>query len=290
MCNRPIETIVTNGTRQKYIKYPCGQCLGCRLDKQKQWSERCKYELKKHVKGAFVTITYDDLHLEFKEGCKRPTLSREQFDKYIDRVTQASKEKYGKDFRYKFFASNEYGGKLLRPHAHILFFGLDWATDQDVIKKTWKLGMTKILPVKISGIRYVVDYFSKEHVNGQLAIDRYDSQGLERPFISHSQGLGRGLYFEHREEILKTGKIMNGTKSILIPPYYKSLLSDYSDENTYAQTNSIQKNEKRMKQRAKNAGYDNVKEYEEDLKKGSELNLLARLRNKGAIIDDREIY
>lgn len=290
MCNRPIETIVTNGTRQKYIKYPCGKCLGCRIDKEKQWAQRCEYEQKKYVKSAFVTITYDDLHLNFKEKAVKPTLSREEFDKFIDRVTQATKKKYGKDFRYKFFASNEYGGLFKRPHAHILFFGLDFQEDRDLIKKCWKYGNIDCKPIKRGAIKYVVDYFSKEMVTGELAIKRYDSQGLERPFISHSQGLGRGLYFENRKQIQETGQLVIGQKQFKIPPYYRSLLSNYDSEETYKQTDTLHKEELKLKARALKEGYTNVKEYQKELGLCKERNLLEKIRRQGGIVDDREVF
>ena len=290
MCNRPIETLITNGTRSKYIKYPCGQCLGCRIDKEKMWSQRCEYEQKKFVKSAFVTITYDDLHLQFKEKAIRPSLSREEFDKYIDRITQNSKAKYGKDFKYKFFASNEYGGIFKRPHAHILFFGLDFQRDNDIFKKSWKYGMIKTMPIKPGAIRYVVDYFSKEMLTGDLAIETYDKKGLERPFISHSQGLGRGLYFENREEIRNTGQLIIGGKQIKIPSYYRSLLSDYDSEQTYKQTDTLHKEMLRMKARAKKAGYDDIKDYEKEMHLAKERNLLEKIRREGGIVDDREVF
>ena len=290
MCNRPIESIITNGTRQRHIKYPCGHCIGCRLDKEKQWTERCEYEQKKFVKSTMLTLTYDDLHLNFTENATEPTLIKEDFNKFIDRVTQASKTKYGKEFRYKFFGTGEYGGIFRRPHYHVLFFGLDFIEDKDLFKACWKLGQTDAKPIKQGGIRYVVDYFRKEMVSGDLAIEKYDKKGIERPFISHSQGLGRGLYFENREQIKNTGQLKIGQRQFTVPAYYRSLLSDYESEQVYKQTDTLHKEKLRAQARAKKAGYESIEEYERNMKLAREMNLIEKIRRKGGIVDDREVF
>ena len=42
---------------------PCGYCLNCRKDKQQYYIDRAEYEYKTRLSGAFVTFTYDDIHL-----------------------------------------------------------------------------------------------------------------------------------------------------------------------------------------------------------------------------------
>lgn len=286
MCNNQIIKTVSNGIRQKSIKYPCGNCIGCRIDKLRMWSARCEYEAKKG-QNAFVTLTYDDLHLHFKEGASMPSLDRLELKKYFDRVYRAYENKYKKKPEYKYFSSAEYGGIFLRPHYHILFFGLDFKNDKDIIEKTWKLGQIKILPLLKGSIKYVVDYFTKEMINGEQAVKRFDTKGLERPFVSHSQGIGRGLYFENSEQIKKTGKIIIGSRTFPVPTYYRSLLTDYTDEQTYTQTEAQFHEKKRMIRRAKANGFEKLEEYEEFLHKNNERELLEKLRNKGAILDDR---
>lgn len=290
MCNNPIVTTISNGIRQKSIKYPCGNCIGCRIDKLRIWSTRCEYEAKKR-QNSFVTLTIDDLHLKFKENASMATLDRSELRKFFDRIRVNFKAKYGKTKPYdvKFFATGEYGGIFGRPHYHILFFGLDFKLDQDLIKKCWKWGNVKIDPLLQGGIRYVVDYFTKEHVNGELAIKMYDTKGIERPFIMHSQGIGRGLYFENRDQIKKTGKIKIGSKTFPVPAYYRSLITDYDSEQCYTQTDAQYHEKKRMLRRAKANGFEKLEEYEEFLHKNNERALLEKLRNKGAIIDDRTL-
>lgn len=45
------------------IKLPCGQCIGCRLERSRQWAMRCVHEASLYEKNCFITLTYDDSHL-----------------------------------------------------------------------------------------------------------------------------------------------------------------------------------------------------------------------------------
>ena len=42
------------------VVVPCGQCLGCRLDKANDWAIRCVHEAKLHMHNCFITLTYND--------------------------------------------------------------------------------------------------------------------------------------------------------------------------------------------------------------------------------------
>ena len=45
------------------LKIPCGRCIGCRLERSRQWANRCMLELQYHESSYFVTLTYDDEHV-----------------------------------------------------------------------------------------------------------------------------------------------------------------------------------------------------------------------------------
>src|SRR4051812_44934530 len=42
---------------------PCGQCIGCRLERSRQWAMRLVHEKKLHSHSSFITLTYDDKNL-----------------------------------------------------------------------------------------------------------------------------------------------------------------------------------------------------------------------------------
>ena len=45
------------------LTIPCGRCIGCRLERSRQWAMRCVHEAEMHDENVFVTLTYDDDHL-----------------------------------------------------------------------------------------------------------------------------------------------------------------------------------------------------------------------------------
>src|SRR5882672_6540477 len=45
------------------ITLPCGRCVGCKLERSRQWAMRCVHESKLHKDNVFVTLTYDNENL-----------------------------------------------------------------------------------------------------------------------------------------------------------------------------------------------------------------------------------
>ena len=178
MCSNPWFKKINN----KWQSLPCGQCLACRIDSLILWQTRCNIE---YIKGrsAFVTFTYDDNHLHYKENAFLPTLKKEEIHRYLDNI----RHKVNKlpllpslcRKNYHFFFAGEYGDSFLRPHAHILFFGLDFLDMKNLFINSWKNGSIKSLPVSQGGIRYVVDYMTK-NLTGVQAEQEYD-------FLSYNQ-------------------------------------------------------------------------------------------------------
>lgn len=46
--------------KDKPLQVPCGRCIGCRLEKARQWAVRCMHEASLYDKNCFVTLTYDE--------------------------------------------------------------------------------------------------------------------------------------------------------------------------------------------------------------------------------------
>ena len=40
------------------IDIPCGQCIGCRLKRSRDWATRCMLESGYHSSNTFLTLTY----------------------------------------------------------------------------------------------------------------------------------------------------------------------------------------------------------------------------------------
>lgn len=46
------------------IEIACGQCIGCKLERSKQWAIRCMHEAQMHEKNSFITLTFDQESLQ----------------------------------------------------------------------------------------------------------------------------------------------------------------------------------------------------------------------------------
>src|SRR4051812_8660340 len=78
---------------------PCGQCIGCRLEKSRQWAMRLMHERKLHTSSAFLTLTYDDAHIP-----AGGTLDKRDFQLFMKRLRKAHSEA-----KIRFYACGEYG-------------------------------------------------------------------------------------------------------------------------------------------------------------------------------------
>ena len=107
---KPREALI----REK-LEVPCGQCIGCRLERSRQWAVRCIHEAQLHKDNCFITLTYNDEHLP-----SPPSLSVRDFQLFMKRL----RKRFGKGIR--FFHCGEYGEKYGRPHYHACLFGFDF--------------------------------------------------------------------------------------------------------------------------------------------------------------------
>jgi len=174
------------------IKLPCGQCIGCRLERSRQWAVRCLHENKCHDRSAFLTLTYDDEHLP--QGA---TLVKRDLQLFMKRLRKSRSE------TLRFFACGEYGDTTLRPHYHVLLFGSDFSDKRfyrekngeklyssDELDSIWSNGNTAIGAVSFESAAYVARYVLKK-VTGESAAWHYS--GREPEFVNMSRRPGIGL-------------------------------------------------------------------------------------------------
>lgn len=68
------------------VKLPCGQCVGCRLERSRQWAVRCMHEAQMFERNCFITLTYDPKSLPTVPGTDVPTLRLDDFQKFMKRL------------------------------------------------------------------------------------------------------------------------------------------------------------------------------------------------------------
>ena len=121
------------------VTVPCGQCIGCRLERSRQWAVRCVHEAQLHEDNCFVTLTYDDEHLPV-DG----SLKVRDFQLFMKRLRKTLAPR-----KLRFFHCGEYGDENWRPHYHALLFGFD---PPDKMFYTSKGGNTLYLSAQLQEI------------------------------------------------------------------------------------------------------------------------------------------
>lgn len=156
------------------MKVPCGQCIGCRLERSRQWAIRCVHENQMHDESCFVTLTYDDDNLP-----KGETLVREHCQLFFKRLRK-------KTPRIRLFYCGEYGDESKRPHYHALIFG--WRptdgkqlTNDDPplyeskkLTETWGMGLCSFGDITFESAAYTARYCTKK-ITGDKARDHYST-------------------------------------------------------------------------------------------------------------------
>lgn len=63
------------------LKLPCNTCVGCRLDRARQWAMRCMDEASLYQDNSFITLTFNDENLP-----KFRSLDLSLFQKFMKRL------------------------------------------------------------------------------------------------------------------------------------------------------------------------------------------------------------
>lgn len=136
--------------RAGLIEGGCGQCLPCRINRQRLWTIRCLLEAGQHQHSSYVTLTYDDKHLPLSGS-----VSLRDIQLFFKRLRRR-----GHEFRY--YACAEYGERSWRPHYHAILFGL---RDGCGVREAWRDGFVHISGVGPESIAYVAGYCLKGAYN-----------------------------------------------------------------------------------------------------------------------------
>lgn len=59
------EIVFSSGQAQSCLdlKLPCNNCVGCRLERARQWAMRCMDEASLYKDNSFITLTFNETHL-----------------------------------------------------------------------------------------------------------------------------------------------------------------------------------------------------------------------------------
>lgn len=156
------------------IPFPCGQCLPCRINRRRVWTHRLILELYNHDAACFVTLTYDDEHLPSSGLLYKPDL--QLFLKRLRRSVEPT--------RIRFYACGEYGSVNMRPHYHLILFGIS-SDFSSIIDSCWRRGMIHVGECTPDSIQYVAGYVTKKMIK--------KTDGIPPEFATMSRRPGIGF-------------------------------------------------------------------------------------------------
>lgn len=224
----------SQGYKDLEVMVPCGQCIGCKLDKSRQWAIRCVHESKTHVENCFITLTYDPEHLP--DG---NTLVKDDLTKFFKRLRERIKyEQPGREIRY--FACGEYGEIGKRPHYHAIVFGYDFQDKEfiggsgqnklytsDMLSDLWKYGFSTVGSVSFDSAAYVARYCTKK-ITGVKAEEHYNGREPEYCVMSRRPGIGNQWFQGNYGDFERAGYriILDNGKSIKAARYYENIYQE----------------------------------------------------------------
>ena len=247
------EYLRSNLSKNENITLPCGQCVGCRLERSRQWAMRCMHEAKMHEENCFITLTYNEDNVPL-------TLVKADVQKFIKRLRQKFKEK-----KIRYYMCGEYApiidqfgrtikNKLGRPHYHILLFGFDfkdklhWTTKRghklyisEDLNKLWKFGYSLIGSVTFESAQYVARYILKK-VLGNMAKEYYKGKVPEYTAMSRRKGIGRTWFEKYCKDIYPRDRVIIGGRECKPAKYYDQIF-DLMEPEEFAKIKEIRKRE-----------------------------------------------
>lgn len=219
------------------IKVPCGQCIGCRIDKARQWAVRIMNEASLHDVNCFITLTYDNINIPYGG-----TLVKKHFQDFMKRLRKKVK------VPIRFFHCGEYGEKMKRPHYHAVIFGYDFpdkekATETYCISKElfelWQYGIHSVQELNFNTASYVARYVVKK-VNGAKKDDHYininERNGEiyeiipEYITMSRKPGLAKNWLDKYASEVYNTDSVVIEGREYKVPRYYDEKYGEINEE------------------------------------------------------------
>lgn len=246
------------------ITIPCGQCIGCRLARSREWAVRCVHEASLHSKNCFITLTYKDKYLP-KDG----SLVKKDFQKFMKRLRKNTNKKI------RYYQCGEYGesckncgqNKLNcektskcwdptfgRPHYHAILFGIDFEEDQELLtivngeklynsetlRKIWGKGHVSIGNVTFESAAYVARYVMKK-INGKNKDNHYQridySSGEilnklqpEYTTMSRRPGIASDWFKKYSADVFPSDDIHIDGRPLRPPKFYDKMFADIHPE------------------------------------------------------------
>lgn len=254
------------------VTIPCGQCIGCKLERSRQWAIRCVHEASLYDKNCFITLTYRDEKLPKNNSLEVPA-----FQNFMKRL----RKRFGAGIR--FFQCGEYGEKFQRPHYHACLFNFDFPDRElfqirdgtrlytsKALEELWTDGFSTIGDVTFESAAYVARYVTKK-LTGDKAIDHYNvvdhktgeiliERKPEYVTMSRRPGIGKPWLDKFNTDVYPGDFVVMDGKKMRPPKYYDSKF-ELDDPETFRKIKAQRK--RQVIETAHNATWERLAVREE---------------------------
>ncbi|WNK13562.1 MAG: replication initiator protein [Microvirus sp.] len=227
------------GLKSTALEIPCGQCIGCRLDRARSWAIRCIHEASLHKDNCFLTLTY-------KDDQPNHSLNKRDFTLFMKKL----RKKFPlKEIRY--FQCGEYGDETQRPHHHVLLFGFDFLDKvyftqsqgnkifvSKLLSELWPHGIHSIGEITFDSACYTARYILKK-TTGPNAKEHYGERIPEYTTMSRRPGIATTWFQQNFPDIYNYDKCVISHDFVARPPVFYDRMYEHIFPDNYK---SIKKN------------------------------------------------
>lgn len=256
-CENPILIKERNkdipSAKRDFIRVPCGRCFACQMNKARDWSFRIMNETRLHDESIFVTLTYNEEHLP-RVSDMQGTLVKSDLQNFMKRLRKAISPR-----KIRFFACGEYGEKYVRPHYHLIIFGLGPTTLQQfpaLLERCWPFGFVSVGSVTYGSASYVARYTTKLLTGDKKKL--YKEYNIQPEFALMSRRPGIGVPFlPNVLDFAKSHKFLrSGQFKMSIPRLYRTKIWQTEEDKRELQSYMRDVARKVSEQLAKDYGLD----------------------------------
>lgn len=221
----------------KEIQIPCGQCVGCRLERSRVWAVRCIAEKHLHDQACFITLTYNPAQSLQRQTTLVPKDYVDFMKRFRERVAPQ---------KVRFFHCGEYGSEGGRPHHHAIIFGYDFIEDRKLLtlsnglpvyrspllEELWPFGFSSIGEVTFESCAYVARYIMKKQT-GKGSDDFYKGKVPEYVTMSRRPGIGKGFFDLYGASIYANDSLVIRDGLKVRPPRYFDQLYEANHQEQF---------------------------------------------------------
>lgn len=203
---------------------PCGKCIECLKLRVNSWYVRLMTEKNSSESALFITLTYDDDHLNFTDNGSM-CLNYKDTQDFWKRLRKRNKSKTIAKIRY--FLVGEYGSQTHRPHYHAIVFNI---FDPQDVQECWTQGSVHIGKVQSASVFYTLKYALKRA--SKIRKDSTDDRAVEKALMSRGLGidfLSDDMVAYFKEDVSRPVTMLGDVK-LPLPRYYRDKIFTDSEK------------------------------------------------------------